>query len=106
VCLSLWAKEMHPKRPGSAFDTRIDAQPIETWNHKQGAKRQRPHLARAVAEFDGFVDVVVVSGEPGKSYGSADPWAPAKRQGFRWRITFFDPETGHFAVETFVPDGV
>ncbi len=73
ICLSIWAKEMKPKRPGSSFDTRSDAQPIETWNHKQGFKRRLPHLARAVAEFDGYVDVVVVTGTPGEGHGDANP---------------------------------
>lgn len=104
VCISIWAKEMRPKRPGSAFDTRTDAQPIETWNHKQGFKRRLPHLSRAISEFGGYVDVVVVTGTPGEGHGSADPWIPGKRQGYRWRITFFDPATGHFAVETFAPE--
>ena len=103
VCLSIWAKEMKPKRPGSSFDTRSDAQPIETWNHKQGFKRRLPHLARAVAEVDGYVDVVVVTVTPGEGHGDANPWLPTERQGYRWRVTYFDPTTGHFAVETAAP---
>ena len=103
VCLSIWEKEVKPKPPGSAFDTRTDAQPIETWNHKQGFKRRLPHLARAVAEFDGYVDMVIVTGTPGKGHGDANPWLPAARRGYRWRITYFDPATGHFAVETVAP---
>lgn len=100
VCLSLWAKEMRNLSPGLAFDTRRDAQPIETWNHKHGHKRRLPHLARAVSAFDGYIDVVVVSGTPGEGHGDANPWLPETRNGYPWRVMFFDPLTGHFAAQT------
>lgn len=100
VCLSLWAREIHYSKQLCTFDTRDDAQPIETWNRKAGFKRRHGHIARAVSELSGLIDVVIVSGEPGGSYGDAHPWKPEERKA-GWKITSFDPETGHFAAETY-----
>ncbi len=99
VCLSIWSRETRFSPAGCAFDTRVDAQPIAIWNHKPGHTRRLKHLARAVSEFSGAVDVVLVSGVPGAGYEDAHPWVPEKRKA-AWIVTFFDPDTGHFAVET------
>lgn len=99
VCLSLWSKEINFSPAGCSFDTRRDAMPIEQWNTKAGFKRRLRHLEKAVAELDGRVDVVLVSGTPGGSYEDAHPWKPEIRNA-EWVIVDLDPETGHFRVET------
>jgi ABC-type sugar transport system substrate-binding protein len=39
-------------------------------------------LARAVKEFGGRVDVVILYGVPGISYDDAHPWISEKRKGW------------------------
>jgi hypothetical protein len=51
-----------------------------------------------MSEFAGKVDVVLVSGKPGESYGTADPWLVEKR-GSGWVIASFDPTIGYFVAE-------
>lgn len=98
VCISLWRAEMSVKNGKAWMNSREHAGPLELWRHKNGNTWRRAHLARALAEFEGYVDVVIVHGEPGGPYKDADPWDIAGRKG-RWRITEFDPETGHFGAE-------
>ncbi len=99
VCISIWAAEMRFSGGASSFDTRTDAQPIEGWGHKPGNKRRLKHLERAVGELGGRVDVVISHGDPGAGLRDAAPWLPHKR-GASWLVTYFDPETGHYAAET------
>ena len=99
ICLSLWAKEIKYSKDGCSFDTRWDAQPIETWNHKPGFKRRLDHMKRAMDEFEGSIDVVIVSGTPGESYGDAFPWKPEERKQASWRILELDRNSGHFSAE-------
>ena len=100
VCISLWRKEMGSREGMLWMDTRVHADPIENWDHKPGNRKRIRHLQRALTEFGGEVDAVIVSGEPGVSYGTAQPWIP---EGLRaetyWLITDFDENSGHFAVE-------
>jgi hypothetical protein len=57
------------------------------------------HLRRALDEFEGRVDVVIVSGTPGVSYGTAQPWIPeGGRFGTYWQVIDFEGQTGHFEV--------
>ena len=99
VCLSIWSKETRRSPDSMAFDTRVDASPIELWGHKPGNKRRIRHLERVLAEFGGAIDVVMVTGTPGGSYETATPWVPKERRGAKWSITFFDHKTGHFSAE-------
>ncbi len=99
VCVTIWRKEMGADGERLWHDSRIHADPIEQWNHKPGHSKRIKHLKKAVAEYDGLVDVVIVQGEPGVSYESAAPWEPDQR-GHRWRVTFFDEAIGHWVVET------
>lgn len=81
------------------MDTRVHADPVENWQHKPGNRKRIQHLRRALDEFGGRVDVVIVSGDPGVSYGTAQPWInEGSRAGTIWEIANFDDKTGHFEV--------
>lgn len=99
VCISLWKTEMGTREGLLWMNTRIHADPIEGWQHKQGNRRRIGHLRKALSQFGGHVDVVIVSGVPGVSYGTAQPWiAEGLRSGTHWQITELDDGTGHFEV--------
>jgi hypothetical protein len=74
VCISLWQKEMGVRDGLLWRNTRVHADPLEGWKDKPGNRKRSRHLKRALDEFGGQVDVVIVSGEPGVSYGTAQPW--------------------------------
>lgn len=100
VCISLWRKEMGTRDGLLWMDTHEHADPIENWGNKPGNHKRIRHLKRALAELGGKVDVVIVSGEPGVGYGTAQPWiAEGARAGTFWQVSSFDAETGHFTVE-------
>ena len=96
VCLSLWRTEID--WTARKMDTREDAGPVDTWN-PAGANQRKRDLAVAMADFGGWIDVVVVDGIPGKGVNNATPWNPAEREGLRWRVTEFDEVSGHFRAE-------
>jgi hypothetical protein len=99
ICISLWKREMG-QRDGLLFmNTRIHADPPDQWQAKVGNRKRIGHLRRAVDQLGGRVDVVIVSGEPGVSYGTAQPWvAEGGRAGTWWQVTEFDEATGDFEV--------
>lgn len=97
VCLTLWKREIDWS--GLVMDSRVHGGPIEEWTRKPGNRRRIQHAKRAPEEFDGWVDVVLVSGNPGESYGDAAPWVASERLGKRWRVTYLDDSTGHIAVQ-------
>lgn len=100
VCISLWRKEMGTRDGLLWMDTRVHADPIGNWGDKPGNRKRIRHLQRALTEFGGEVDAVIVSGEPGVSYGTAQPWiAEGSRAGTYWQISAFDADSGHFQVE-------
>src|SRR5690349_19608847 len=74
VCISLWRKEMGTQDGLLWMNTRVHADPLENWQDKPGNRKRIRHLRRALSDFGGCVDVVIVSGEPGVSYGTAQPW--------------------------------
>ncbi len=99
ICISLWKKEMGTRDGLLWMNTHVHADPIENWRQKPGNTKRIRHLRRALREFGGRVDVVIVSGEPGVSYGTAQPWlAEGERAGSFWQVTELDDETGHFEV--------
>lgn len=99
VCISLWRKEMGIRDGLLWMSTRVHADPLEGWENKPGNRKRIRHLRRALDEFGGRVDVVIVSGEPGVSYGTAQPWvADGARAGTRWQIDDLEEGTGHFEV--------
>jgi hypothetical protein len=100
ICISLWRKEMGTRGGLLWMNTRVHADPIGGWGNKPGSQKRIQHLRRAMVDFDGKVDVVIVSGKPGIGYGTAQPWkAEGSRAGTYWQITDFDAQTGHFEVE-------
>lgn len=102
VCLTIWIKEIKIKNKNmyvdvfESFDGRFEE--AQKWIDLSGNKKRIAHLKRAVDEFGGRVDVILVSGDPGGSYGDADIWDSAKRGGY-WIITKLDEETGFFRAE-------
>jgi hypothetical protein len=99
VCISLCKKEMGTRGGLMWMDTQVYAGPLENWRDKPGNRKRIRHLRRALDEFAGRVDVVIVSGEPGISCGTAQPWvADGGREGTYWEVTDLDDETGHFEV--------
>ena len=103
VCITLWRKEMGFQNGRLWVDTRIHAQDNTGWRDKLGNRKRLKHLQRSLSEFDGFVDVVIVHGNPGEGFGDADPWLSEKRGG-RWRVDDLEPATGHFRANV-VPSG-
>lgn len=98
VCITLWKKEMGVRDGLLWMNTKVHADPIEGWQGKPGNRLRIAHLQRARKEFGDRVDVVIVSGTPGVSYGTAQPWvAEGRRSGTYWQITELD-DTGHFEV--------
>jgi hypothetical protein len=96
VCVSLWRSEIDWKN--RKFDTREDAGPADTWN-AAGANQRVRDLVVARNQFGNWIDVVVVDGVPGEGVDQATPWHASQRGGFRWRVVWFDEETGHFRAE-------
>lgn len=100
ICISLWKKEMGTRGGMLWMNTKVHADPLENWGGKSGNRKRIVHLRRALTEFKGRVDIVIVSGIPGVGYQSAQPWLPeGKRSDTYWQVTDFDEETGNFEVE-------
>ena len=97
VCVTIWEKEIVPKEQLPWFDSKLHAGPLEKWNSKTGNSKRKLHLARALKEFAGKVDVVILKGPPGENYEDADPWLVESRKG-QWQIETFDESTGHFSA--------
>ncbi|WOE75109.1 hypothetical protein [Alterisphingorhabdus coralli] len=102
VCISLWSKETDWKT--LTMDSRLHAGDNQIWKDKPGNKKRIVHARRALDEFDGWIDVVKIDGEPGVSYGTASPWIPEERKGYRWRVTDIDEHTGHIRMQAQKPD--
>lgn len=106
VCVTIWTKEL-AKMAGKSplyFDLWELHPDGGEWEKKAGHKKRTRHIAHAVEKFDGKVDVIFVSGEPGESYKDADPWLikgqhlNGSRPGC-WKIIKFCAETGYFRAE-------
>ncbi|HEY5363101.1 MAG TPA: hypothetical protein VIJ49_02755 [Aestuariivirga sp.] len=98
VCITVWEKELGIRDGLSWFDSQVHAGPYEIWGSKVGNNKRKKHLARALAEFGGRVDVVIVKGTPGEGYDDADPWGEERKRKGHWQIKSFDQDTGHFSV--------
>lgn len=97
ICISLWRTEIDWKL--LSMDSKINGGPLEEWSKLPGNKTRIRHAHRAINEFDGVVDVVIVDGVPGNGVTNATPWVPSDRKGLRWKITSLDPLTGHIRLE-------
>lgn len=97
VCLTLWTVETDWK--ALVMDTRVHAGPNDAWQHKSGSAKRIKHARRALDEFDGWIDVVKIDGDPGEGYGNASPWVPSDRMGHRWRVVYLEDATGHLRLE-------
>ena len=99
ICITLWRSELGFRNGKPWVDTRVHAGDNSIWKNKPGNRKRIAPLQRALDEFDGWVDAIIVHGHPGESYGSADPWILEDRRQMRWQVTWIDPETGHFTAE-------
>ena len=99
ICISLWTKEVRWSPLPPALDLWSLHPEGGEWESKIGHAKRTEHLARAVDEFDGFVDVVLVSGTPGEAYENATPWSAQERKEHVWRVVRFDPASGYFRAE-------
>jgi hypothetical protein len=97
ICITLWRSEIDWK--SLVMDSRIHGGPNEIWAGLPGNPKRIRHANRALAEFGGFVDVIVVDGIPGNGVTKATPWQPSERKGLQWTITFLDDLTGHIRLE-------
>lgn len=97
VCITLWRSEID--WASMAMDSRLHGSPIELWRNKPGNHKRIRHATRAIQEFGGWVDAVVVSGASGEGVDDATPWNAKERDGYVWRITFLDEVLGHIRLE-------
>jgi len=99
VCITIWRKELMHEDGRPYLDLwKMYPEGNEWWEDKSEHKRRTRRLERAIDEFGGRVDAILLSGEVGKSYGNADPWDVRKRSG-HWRIARLCRQTGYFRAE-------
>lgn len=97
ICLTIWKREIDWSN--LVMDSRISGGDISIWGGKLGNRKRIAHATRALDDFDGWIDAILVSGDPGVSYEQAFVWWPAERENRMWRVTFLDNETGHIRLE-------
>jgi hypothetical protein len=97
VCITAWKNNIDYSN--WTFDTRVHAKDWEEWGSKSGNKKRIRHATRALSDFHGWVDVVIVDGLPGEGVAKADPWIEKDRKGKRWCVTYLEEETGHIRLE-------
>lgn len=99
ICITLWKSEVEWTPPPPRMDLWERAAPGATeWENLPGHRKRSEHLRRAVTEFEGWVDAIIVTGTPGEGYGNAVPWLTEQRVNHRWRVQKFDQASGWFAV--------
>jgi hypothetical protein len=93
VALAIFRSEL---APAMVFDSRD----VPNWNEQRcllpGNAVRKRHIARALKEFEGKVDAILVFGGPGEGRKEAEPW---QRPGSHWQVTYFEAVTGHHRVE-------
>lgn len=104
ICITLWRSEVDWK--ALVMDSRTHGGSLEDWKSLPGNSKRVRHAIRALNEFRGFVDCIIVDGNPGKGVTRATPWNPTERKGLRWRITYLEEETGHIRLEATAPSSV
>jgi hypothetical protein len=99
ICITLWKVQVDWSPPPPRFDLWKHGTPgMMDWEKLPGHGLQRQHIRRAMGEFGGKVDVVVVHGTPGQGFGDAEPWDASKRRGHTWRVTRIDEASGYYAA--------
>jgi hypothetical protein len=97
VCITIWKRRMNWDE--LSYDTRLHKTSIDIWGAKSGNQKRILHAKRALEEFSGWVDAILISGEPGVSYEDAQIWVPAEKGSKQWRVVFLDESTGHIRLE-------
>ena len=98
ICITIWTKQTKVKDGLPYLDCWEIDHNGDDFMEGPAHKKRTLHLERAMNEFDGLVDVILVSGPPGGSYENATPWDSKKRKG-SWKIVKFCSETGFFRAE-------
>ena len=98
VCLAL-RKQQFGRQNGLLYYDFFERHP-DRLNHMDrfGHRERAVNIATALREYDGRVDVVMVSAASGDGAGDAEPWDVKSRGGF-WQVTNFDPSDGYFRAE-------
>jgi len=101
VCITIWQEETHVENGLLVYELELLSKSPNAghWTNKSGHKKRIRHLSRAIDEFDGFVDVVLLEGPPGGPYESAHPWGKKEIYRSGWRVVSLNRETGGFRVE-------
>jgi hypothetical protein len=103
VCLTLWEVELKGKEPElRSLDTRDLSPPLEDCNGKPGFRKRICHIKRAIREFDGVVDIIIIDSNPKEEWGVKRKRKlsyPCLNKDRRWRVTYFESDTGHFVVK-------
>jgi hypothetical protein len=106
ICLTLWDALRDPNFDRKRFDSKKNGRSIIHWGHKQGNTFRKRHIQQAIGKFNSWVDVVLLFEGTSKSrrVDRAEPWCLPEHQG-RWRVTCFEANTGHFAIELLDVEG-
>ncbi|MEC3912238.1 hypothetical protein U5A82_17675 [Sphingobium sp. CR2-8] len=104
VCLTLWRSEIDWAAKPLTMDTRLRGGRLEEWERKPGNIKRRMHILYALEHHAGWVDAIIVDGTSKTGVEKATPWNAEERFGLRWRITYFEADTGHFCVEALSPN--
>src|SRR5690606_33698224 len=75
VCITIWKRRMNWDE--LSYDTREHTTFIDAWSSKSGNQKRIAHARKALDEFDGWIDAILISGEPGVSYEDAQIWEPS-----------------------------
>lgn len=94
VAIAIIRQELDPRT--MSFDSRL----VVGWEEQrmplQGNSRRIQHLRHSVDQLDGRVEVVLVDKKQGGKLDGAEPWTRADSF---WKITYFEPKTGHHRIE-------
>lgn len=99
VCVTLWKKEVNWRSKPPYVDLWELHPDGGDWESLPGHRKRTAHISKAMDDHGGHVDAIIVTGEPGESYGTAHVWEPEERQDHTWRITKFNCATGYFRAE-------
>ena len=102
VCVTMWQPKLGRLSNGRTYYDGWEIWPelANTRNPAHGNTKLIAHLTSAVEKFNGRVDAIHLSGTPETGYGNATPWI---RDGYR-QITKFNPDTGLYRADVFLPN--